>query len=174
MKGAAALRGGQMRYKNATSGRVERSITSQLAVCGIQRALPLVRHRAAHEIHAHSPRIMVFIDADGNIRPDAERPKSAARARPAARSNIHSTTPSSSSAPGGGGGTPRNPLLALGDYLGLQDSVVEIPACPPLGCPATRQPAVYALAVGALTLFAGWRVLVATAALYVFNVRDAS
>lgn len=116
---------------------------------------------------------MVFIDASGNIRPDA--PKSAARSRPAARSNIHSTTPSSSSAPGGGGnGTPRNPLLALGDYLGLQDSFVEIPACPPLGCPATRQPAVYALAVGALTLFAGWRVLVAAAALYVFNVRDAS
>ena len=114
---------------------------------------------------------MVFIDADGNIRPDAERPKSAARSRPAARSNIHSTTPSSSSAPGG---TPRNPLLALGDYLGLQESFVEIPACPPLGCPATRQPAVYALALGAATLFAGWRVLVAAAALYVFNVRDAS
>ena len=116
---------------------------------------------------------MVFIDAAGNIRPDA--PKSAARSRPAARSNIHSTTPSSSSAPGGGGnGTPRNPLLALGDYLGLQDSFVEIPACPPLGCPATRQPAVYALALGAATLFAGWRVLVAAAALYVFNVREAS
>lgn len=118
---------------------------------------------------------MVFIDADGNIRPDAERPKSAARARPAARSNIHSTTPSSSSAPGGGrNGNGRNPLLQLGDYLGLQDSFVEIPACPPLGCPATRQPAVYALAVGVSALFAGWRVLVAAAALYVFNVRDAS
>ena len=60
------------------------------------------------------------------------------------------------------------------DYLGLQESFVEIPACPPLRCPATRQPAVYALAVGAATLFAGWRVLVAAAALYVFNVRDAS
>ena len=118
---------------------------------------------------------MVFIDADGNIRPDAERPKSAARSRPAARSNIHSTTPSSSSAPGGGrNGNGRNPLLQLGDYLGLKESFVEIPACPPLRCPATRQPAVYAFAVGVLTLFAGWRVLVAAAALYVFNVRDAS
>ena len=115
---------------------------------------------------------MVFIDAAGNIRPDA--PKSAARSRPAARSNIHSTTPSSSSAPGGGGGNGRNPLLQLGDYLGLQESFVEIPACPPLGCPATRQPAVYAVAVAVAALFAGWRVLVAAAALYVFNVREAS
>ena len=73
---------------------------------------------------------------------------------------------------GGGGGGAGNPLLALGEALGIDDKYVDVPAIDALKCPATRQPAVYALALGVATMVVGWRMLVAGAVFYVLTVRQ--
>ena len=73
---------------------------------------------------------------------------------------------------GGGGGGAGNPLLALGEALGIDDKYVDVPAIDALKCPATRQPAVYALALGVATMVVCWRMLVAGAVFYVLTVRQ--
>lgn len=55
--------------------------------------------------------------------------------------------------------------------MGIGDQFVTIPAIPALKCPETRQPMVYAAAVGVASMFIGWRMVLAAAAFYVLNVR---
>ena len=58
------------------------------------------------------------------------------------------------------------------EALGIDDKYVDVPAIDALKCPATRQPAVYALALGVATMVVGWRMLVAGAVFYVLTVRQ--
>jgi hypothetical protein len=123
---------------------------------------------------------MVYIDTNGNICQD--RPKAAPQpGQPRSRvATVHGTpapAPARGAARGGtggngGGGGAGNPLLALGEALGIDDKYVDVPAIDALKCPATRQPAVYALALGVATMVVGWRMLVAGAVFYVLTVRQ--
>ena len=121
---------------------------------------------------------MVFIDSKGNIcqeRPKAQAPPQTGQPRSRINTVHAASAPPSRGGGGGGGGGggsgSGNPLVALGDALGIGDKFVDVPAIPQLQCPATRQPLVYAGALAVATLFVGWRMVVAAGIFYVLTVR---